>query len=253
MHIYPNSGLSGLWNALKLQIEEQGGKFYLSTSINELTYMPRKDKYIITHVVSNEGTVKPYDIFISTIPVQSLFKCLKIRDCDPAKPERTIRYRNDILVYLKVEFANVVHGQSFYIYSDNIAATRITNFSAFDTGRQNSFHIILLEFWCGSNDAIWHADENALLNEAINEISKTNIFKELKVLDINIKKIENAFQVPDLHFVDYKDKMFERLSAYQNLRVTGRNASVNFNYGMENAIEDGILVADKILADIKNK
>jgi protoporphyrinogen oxidase len=248
-YVYPTNGLSTLWEALQAQIKAQGGNIRLSTSIKEMACITAADK--ISHLFLNDGLIEEYDQVISTIPVLPLLSYFRNTKGGYIKPEGFIKFRSDILIYLKVQFDTAVVGQCFYCYSEEIKITRITNFDGFTPDQHTDFSIILLEFWCSDEDELWYLNDEKLLAMAISELDKTGIFTGLKVLDNNIKKIKNAFQIPDLELIENREKLFEQLSVYKNLHITGRNASVNFNYGMENAIKDGIQLADDFLAAIK--
>jgi len=247
IYIYPNGGLSTLWDAMKIQIEERGGKFLLSSQITSLS-CPETNPNLITHVNLIDGTVTAYDYFISTIPIVPFLKYFSNGITDNHKPKFSIKFRSDVLLYMKVKYDSVKDGQCFYIYADDIKITRITNFNKFDGSKARPFTIILLEFWCSKEDAVWKIEKAELLNLAEVQLGKTDIFIGLEILDVAVKKVESAFQVPDMDYLSNRDHLFSQLSPYKNLMVTGRNASVNFNYGMENAIDDGINLANELMA-----
>lgn len=249
-YVYPTNGLSTLWDAMKKQIEAKGGNFYLSCPIKALRCTSSPNK--LADIVLNDGTVKQYDGFVSTIPVLSVFNYLNHQG-NKVTPAGVINFRSDVLVYLKVQFETAIQGQCFYCYSEKTPITRITNFDNFTPDKKQPFSILLVELWCGKNDYLWNADEDELLTIVSAELNKTNIFKKLKILDQQVKKVSNAFQIPDLDLVENQNSLFRQLSVYDNLFVTGRNASINFNYGMENAIEDGIKIANELLNTFKTQ
>lgn len=243
-YIYPTNGFSNLWNALKCQTELQGGKFYLGVSINKLICTASRDS--ITQLVLTNGTIKEYDLIICTIPVLSLINLLRTQEGLSIMPSATMNFRSDILVYLKVQFDNAVKGQCIYIYSDLIKITRITNFNEFKPDEPDTFSILLVEIWCDKTDLIWNYSDGDLIRFLEQEIKKTNLYINLNVIDHSIKKIADAFQIPDLNLEDSRTKLFDQMVGFRNLYITGRIASLHFNYGMENAIEDGIILADEI-------
>jgi len=232
---------------MKIQIEERGGRFLLSSQITSLS-CHETNPNLITHVNLIDGTVTAYDYFISTIPIAPFLKYFSNGIADNHKPKFSIKFRSDVLLYMKVRYDSVKDGQCFYVYAEDIKITRITNFNKFDGSKELPFAIILLEFWCGKEDAVWEAEKAELLDIAEVQLAKTGIFTGLEILDVAVKKVESAFQVPDMDYLSNRDHLFNQLSPYKNLMVTGRNASVNFNYGMENAIDDGINLANELMA-----
>ncbi|MDN3548764.1 protoporphyrinogen/coproporphyrinogen oxidase [Mucilaginibacter aquaedulcis] len=243
-YIYPTNGFSDLWKALKCQAELQGGKFYLGVSINKLVCSGSGDS--ITQLILADGGTKEYDLIICTIPVLSLIGLLKTQEGLPIMPSAAMNFRSDILVYLKVQFENAAKGQCIYIYSDLIKITRVTNFNEFRPDEPDIFNILLVEIWCDKTDLIWDYSDDDLMRFLEQEIKKTNLFINLSIIDYAVKKVADAFQIPDLNLEDSRTKLFDQMLGFRNLYITGRIASLHFNYGMENAIEDGIILADKI-------
>ncbi|WPU95525.1 FAD-dependent oxidoreductase [Mucilaginibacter sabulilitoris] len=246
LYIYPNGGLSTLWDAMKMQIEERGGRFLLASRITSLS-CSETDPNVISQINLSDGTVAAYDYFISTIPIVPFLKYLSIGFINNHQ-SLPIQFRSDVLLYMKVKYDSVKDGQCFYIYEDDIKITRITNFNKFDGRKEVPFAIILLEFWCGKEDNVWKAEKDELLDIARVQLAKTGIFTGLEILDVLFKKIESAFLVPDMGCLNNRNYLFDQLSPYKNLTVAGRTTSVNFNYGMENAIDDGIILAKEFMA-----
>ncbi|NCD72380.1 protoporphyrinogen/coproporphyrinogen oxidase [Mucilaginibacter agri] len=252
LYVYPNGGLSTLWDALKNKIQLQGGTFHLSTAIESLTCAEDPSK--LSNIVLKDGSVKEYDLFVSTIPILALFPYIKTATGEMLRPNANIRFQSDVLLYLQVTFDKIVPGQCFYIYSEDIRITRITNFDEFDSSNADApFTILLLEFWGGQQTDIWNAEKEELVAIAMAELNKTKIFSGLKITDAIVKKVGNAFQIPDLDLIKNQSEILGQLSVYDNLIITGRNASLSFNYGMENGINDGLQMAAEILTKVNNQ
>jgi protoporphyrinogen oxidase len=56
VYIYPNGGLSTLWQSLRRQIETQGGKFFLSSQVRSLSGSEANASQI-SHLTLNNGTI----------------------------------------------------------------------------------------------------------------------------------------------------------------------------------------------------
>lgn len=250
IYIYPNGGLSNLWDGMKLNIEKQGGRILFATQIESVSGA-YSNSGLLTHITLADGKMLEYDHFIFTIPIEQIIKLLP--KAEPAIVLPTVRFRADVLLYLKVTYDKATDGQCFYVYEKGNAITRITNFNKFNEQADNDFTVLLLEFWCSTTDDIWNAEKDELLNIARIELEKTKVFQGLKIIDADIKKVPRAFQVPDMGYLDNKGQLFDQLSPWQNLVVTGRTASVNFNYGMENAIDDGLSIACDLMFNNQHK
>ncbi|AMR32346.1 hypothetical protein A0256_13400 [Mucilaginibacter sp. PAMC 26640] len=245
-YIYPKGGLSTLWEKMKVITEHQGGRFLLSTNIESVAEA-NSNSGLLTHIKLANGQVLTYDYFIFTIPVEQIIAYLPGSKSATALP--ALKFRADVLIYVKVAYDKAAEGQCYYVYDQSNAITRITNFSRFQEHRDDDFMVLLLEFWCSTEDAIWNADKNELWHMARTELEKTVVFSGLTIMDIEVKKVAKAFQVPEMNYINNKQQLLKQLQPWQNLKVTGRTTSVNFNYGMENAIDDGIRVARELMAN----
>ncbi|MBL4675697.1 MAG: FAD-dependent oxidoreductase [Mucilaginibacter sp.] len=243
-YLYFKGGLSTLWNTMKQKIEAAGGNFHLSTPIKALHYTSNDN---LSGLILEDGSFKQYDAFVSTIPIQSLIKYLDQSDKEIVSNNK-VNFRNDVLVYLKVKSERPISGQCFYCYSEDTQLTRVTNFDEFTPGLKGDFNILLAEFWCGKDDKIWQASNDEILEIVKNELKKNPVFKDVEILDAHVKKIPNAFQVPDLDLLKNREKLLSNIPAFNNLYLTGRTTSINFNYGMENAIHDGLKTASELIA-----
>ncbi|MXV52921.1 NAD(P)-binding protein [Pedobacter sp. HMF7647] len=244
-YIYPHNGLSTLWQVLKIATEINGGRFFLSAVIKELIC---DEPCRISGLRLADGSIQKYDVVIATIPLAPLFSYLKAAQI--VESTTVSRFRCDILVYLKVTFNSGVAAQCFYVYREDVAVTRITNFNQFNQTKSRDFSILLVECWCDKTDELWRSSDEAIIGHAISALNKLKIFSGLEVLSSSIKKIENAFQIPVIDVVQTREAMFNQLSQYENLFVTGRTASISFNYGMENAIHDGLKLSEQLLKTV---
>lgn len=141
------------------------------------------------------------------------------------------------MVYLKVR-KTTLNGQCFYIYSKDSAITRVTNFSGFNSQSQDDASVVLVEYWCSLHDKPWNLTDTELSAYTGTELLRIDAFENIEILDFHTKKIEKAYQIPEVASAVKKNKVMGFLMAYANISFIGRDASPNFNYGMEDAVMD---------------
>lgn len=238
--IYPKKGMSMLWKALKQTIEKQGGAFYFSADIKQISLNGNPSLEL------PENTTKEYDYIISTIPETKLLQLIN----DPGaqsllETSKHLTFRHVIFVFLKIGHANVIPDNNIYFYNVNIRSTRITNYNRFRNQPGND--ILMLEYWLYEKDTLWQGEDEQLLEIATQDLRKIAPDKEVTILDSKVIRMRNAFPVPDMKIKKVKVAMNDYLNRYKNLIRTGRSNQNNFNYGMEEAIKDGLACARNIV------
>jgi protoporphyrinogen oxidase len=239
--IYPEGGFSAIWEKLEEEITSNGGNVYTSATLTSLHY----DNSCFT-VVSGRGAVG-YDAFISTIPPLAL---LKILGGDQASPEKSsgygLKFRNLVVVYIKAGLTGAFDSHCLYIYDEKKSLARITNLSSFISANVRQ-PIISLEYWVDDNDLIWHGSKEDIMNVVKRDIKDIGALSDVVFLETEVKKIKNAFLIPHLTMPAAVEQINDLFPSYPGLFITGRNASKNFNYSMEDAIKDGYSTAHEVL------
>ena len=71
---------------------------------------------------------------------------------------KKLKFRNTILVYLKLDIEKAFSDQWIYIHSKELKTGRITNFKNWcpEINRDQKETIICLEYWCYNSDEIWN-------------------------------------------------------------------------------------------------
>jgi protoporphyrinogen oxidase len=250
--VYPEGGFSALWQKMAELINDKGGRIHTSCSLAQLQFSDRT-----VSVVTRNGEVEThqaYDHVVSTIPPLTLQKLLKEgKSCNLLlRSGDLFKFRNLIIVYVDASLERPFENHCVYIYDRDNGLVRITNLSAFKsaTGKKA---ILSFEYWVSETDALWHLGKNELVERLKKDVSGIQILSEAVFDEVEVRKIPNAFLIPLLDMPEHYNNLNSHFAEYAALITTGRNASKNFNYSMEDAIKDGYQTAKDLLRQVPGK
>ena len=243
--LYPYGGMSIIWNRLKNKIEEQGGNFFFSADIKEIVIDGDK----LTGIKTANGIYEEYDCIISTVNEMALLNMIEHADKTVIADLSKIKFRSVIAVFFKTEHCNFLEDNCIYLYSKNIRATRITNYNRFRNKTGND--ILMIEYWVNDNDELWSYPEQQIMNVIKEDISKLPKGENVNITELKIIKLKNAYPIPLMDLKHIKQQTAAYLKTFKGLVIAGRSNQNNFNYGMEEALAEGIYKAGEILQSIK--
>jgi protoporphyrinogen oxidase len=242
--LYPIGGMSCLWNALAKAISLQGGMIHYNTSIERLV----ADGGHVTGLELPEGVIKSYSYVVSTVPEESLLKntTALIGHHPPEIIQRLneIPFRSLLCCFIRVDHVTFISDNSDFVYGSDIKAARLTNFNAFRNESGN--YILLLEYWLGEEDEIWNASEEETLCTLKQDLARFKGHQHVKIANIKILRLRNAYQVPSPALKKIKTEVAAYLDNQSGLMLAGRANQTNFNYGMNDALEDGVRISRKL-------
>ena len=105
----------------------------------------------------------------------------------------------------------------------------------------------MLEYWVNEGDKVWNYSSDELLDLAKNDLKVFRGVNEISIIDYELVRIKKAYPVPDLMLFNRKKLLHEYFSQIRSLYVLGRANQKDFNYGVELAMLDGIMLARSIL------
>jgi protoporphyrinogen oxidase len=82
---------------------------------------------------------------------------------------------------------------------------------------------LMVEIPCQRSEPIWHRDESALLKEIAQHLIKASLFREDELLDACIYRVHNAYPILEKGYLDKTKPIYDYLSLFHNLHLTGRN------------------------------
>jgi protoporphyrinogen oxidase len=247
---YPLKGTGSVYHKMAEKIISGGGKIHMNTGVEKVLTSGRK----ITGLELNNGQVIEYDRVISSMPLSLLVTRLPETPYDIKELAQSLKFRNTILVYLSIDKTDLFPDQWLYIHSANLKMGRITNFRNWipDLYGNKKESILCLEYWCNFEDPEWQSDDESYIKLGTEEITKTGLIGNGKVLAGKVIRIPRCYPV---YFKGYKEKLKpieEYLDTIENLQVIGRYGAYKYN-NQDHSILMGILAAENIFAVTKNE
>lgn len=237
--VHPAAGLGGVWRQLRHAIEASGGRFHLKSSVEGF----RLEGTRVTGLAAN-GRDHTYDHVLCSIPDQALWRMLP--STSPALGERlaSVPVRQLALCYARVRSADVMEDNTVYIYTTSIRAVRVTNFNRF-AGRSGE-GTLLLEYWLDPGEAI---GRNGLEIERVarQDLHRLYGLGNDDLIGWHIEQVAGAYQVPDMNLRPLKDALNQHVQQHAGLTRLGRSGQDLFNYGVIQAMRDGVAASRRVL------
>lgn len=222
VHVYFEGGMSTLWERIHAACVQRGMQFRLRSRATHCAC----DGGAI-RLTDSSGVTEEYARVLSTLPGRfnrSLFDL---------PPQPAFAYRHAILVYLLADRAGVLDAQCLYLYSPEIVAVRVTDFSNFPTHTGNS-SILLVEYWVGA-DGLWEAGDAEIVKVAMTDLEK--VAAGVSITATHVKKVPFAYRIPHLGLPEKIAREGEELERLP-FHAIGRSNSPYFNYGMDSAVAE---------------
>jgi len=251
---YPDDGSGAVYSRLAEKFQDLGGRLHLNTPIGQVIGASDGRVAGIAHP---DGRIDLFDHVVSTMPLTLL--AAKLAAGDPqfsarlAEPLSRLRYRNTILVYLKVEAVGLFTDQWIYIHAPDLAVGRITNFSnwAPPTGEVLRSSVLCLEYWCYDGDAIWHEPEDTLIERAVRELKDLGLAGDAPVTAGHVFRVPRCYPVYGRGYQSALEPVIDYLRPFANLWPIGRYGSFKYN-NQDHSILMGLLVAENIARGAKH-
>jgi protoporphyrinogen oxidase len=241
---YPHAGTGMLYERMASFVRDSGGEIHLRTAVKSVV---TRDNVVVGLELEN-GELRTFDHVISSMPLSLLVLRL------PGAPEavrvlaRSLKFRNTILIYLKVESTELFQDNWLYIHSPEFKVGRITNFRNWIPqlyGNSQS-SILALEYWCSDYDLIWtRADEN-LIELAKQELRSTGLIGDAEMSAGFVYRIKRCYPVYEAGYKEKLKPIQEYLSTVFGLTVIGRYGAFKYN-NQDHSILMGLLAAENIV------
>ncbi len=246
---YPIGGTGSVYEKMQGQIIKNGGNIHLQTGVKRVI----AENKIVVALELEDGSKRKYDQIISSMPLPHLIESLDSVPENIKKNSGKLRFRNNILVYLKVNNPSLFKNQWLYIHDKEVETGRITNFRNWIPqlyGTEKS-SILCMEYWCNFEDELWNADVESLKNRASQEIVKIGLVKKDEIMDASVYRIPNCYPV---YFKNYREKLEpiqQFLKEINCLHIIGRYGAYKYN-NQDHSILMGMLSAENILLNMNH-
>jgi protoporphyrinogen oxidase len=245
---YPVGGAGAPYENLARKFTSANGILRLCSPVDAV--VPRRDGIVEVHLPG--GEVEQFDHVISTMPITKLLSRLDAPE-DVVRHASKLRFRNTILVYLRVSNSKLFPDQWIYVHSPDLLTGRITNFGNWVKGiRGNETDSILcLEYWCYDEDDIWQESEESLVSRARDELYGTGLVQNGSVLDGTVRRVPKCYPVYSSGYRTHLKPVEQYLSSVPGLTPIGRYGAFKYN-NQDHSILMGLLAAENLLTNAGN-
>ena len=240
---YPFGGTGRVYEKMADKITQKGGNIFLKTEVNRVVIKNQE----ATAIVLDDETEIKYDHIISSMPISLLVDRMDETPELIKQSARNLRFRNTIIVYLKIKGTDLFSDQWLYIHSGDIETGRIANFRNWWPGLygEEEYSILSLEYWCYDSDDIWKETDEELTVRAKKDIVLTGIIENSSIVDSSIYRVPKCYPVYNMGHKDNLNLVEKHLRTVENLTVIGRYGSFKYN-NQDHSILMGILAAENI-------
>ena len=240
---YPKLGSGVVYERMADYVRKAGSRVLARTPVERVL----SDGGAVTGVQLQSGESLAYDHVISTMPLTLMVNRL------PGVPEEikqhaaALKFRNTIIVFLRVDAAGLFPDNWLYIHSPELLTGRITNFRNWspELYGHDRHSILALEYWCNEDDAFWTKDNADLIALASSEIRKTGLIGKANVSDGHVYRINRCYPVYSKDYRLHLKPVEDYLSTVPNLTAIGRYGAFKYN-NQDHSILMGLLAAANI-------
>lgn len=240
---YPLEGTGMVYERMKTFIESKGGIVHLNTPVKRVISQQNR----VAGLELSTGEIREFDEVISSMPITHLVRNLERVPREVIEANETLKFRNTILVYLKIEGEHVFPDNWLYVHASDLQMGRITNFSNWvpEINQGEKSTIVALEYWSYDADEIWHQSDQELIDLGREEFVKTGLAKGLKISDGFVFRIPKCYPVYSRGYKQPLKRVEDYLCSLENLSVIGRYGAFKYN-NQDHSILMGILAAENI-------
>jgi protoporphyrinogen oxidase len=246
---YPLQGTGSVYARMVEQIHARGGHVHLNASVRGLG--PGDAETLELMLASGER--HQFDHVISSMPLTHLVRALPQTPDRVANAAAALRFRNTILVYLRIDSPDLFPDQWLYVHAPELEVGRITNYRNWvaELHRELPQTILSLELWCDPGDSKWLQPDERHVERAIQDLHATGLVKTAQITGSHVIRVPNCYPVYDLGYKQHLDVLVQYLQTIPNLQVIGRAGAFKYN-NQDHSLLMGILAAENIALGLEH-
>lgn len=240
---YPIAGTGMVYERMANYVDNHNGQVLKNTPVKSVNTI----NGMAVSISLENGETHEFDHIISTMPITHLIRNLTEAPKEIFEAANALKFRNTILVYLKIDQDNLFKDNWLYVHAGDLQMGRITNFSNWvpEINNNQKETIVALEYWCYNDDANWKASDSELISLAKNEMAQTGLVKSENILDGYVFKIPKCYPVYQRGYKAPLKIVEDYLSSIEGLSVIGRYGAFKYN-NQDHSILMGLLAAENI-------
>jgi protoporphyrinogen oxidase len=246
---YPFEGTGVVYDRMAQKVVENGGRVLLSTPVRRVMTEGMR----ATGIELENGEILHYDHVVSSMPLTQVVQRMDGCPPDVVEASRRLKFRNTILVYLKVESDRLFPDNWLYVHSPDLLMGRVTNFRNWVPqlyGNEKS-SILSLEYWCNDDEEMWRWDDARLVELARKEIEKAGLTEGAPISAGAVRRVPKCYPVYRVGYKDELQKVVDHLRDVDSFTVIGRYGAFKYN-NQDHSILMGLLAAESISGDAEN-
>jgi protoporphyrinogen oxidase len=246
---YPLQGTGMVYERMAHCIRTYGGQVLLRTPVRRVIVENGR----ANGLELQDGSIERYDHVISTMPMTLMVKGLPDVPAHVQEAVDSLRFRNTLVVFLRVAAKDLFPDQWLYIHSPDLKTGRLTNFRNWvpELYGDSEETILALEYWCYDEDSQWQASSESLIELASREIRATGLIGDAKIIEGEVSRIRRCYPVYAKGYKQTLEPIVDYLKSIDALHVIGRYGAFKYN-NQDHSILMGQLAAENILATAKN-
>jgi len=188
------------------------------------------DGHRIKAVTINEAERIAVEDVISTLPLPFF---LRVMDPEPEDDilalADTLHYRSLILIAFFLNRDGVSPNATTYFPETRFVFTR-----AYEPRNRGPLMSpdgktsLVVEIACDAGDGHWKMEDDRLASLVLSQLSEVGWVKSEEIIDSEVRRMEYAYPVLEVGTEEKVRRMLDYLSAFENLKVAGRNACFTY-------------------------
>lgn len=237
---YPRLGPGQLWEAVRDQVVDRGGKVELDRQVVALDHRDGR----LAAVETADGARYEGDVFYSTMALRDLVA--RLRPPPPAEvldAADRLRFRDFLTVAVVVDRPDVFPDTWIYVHDRATRVGRIQNYRNWspDMVAGPDVTCLGLEYFCNRDDDLWALADDELVALAGRELETLGLAAAADCLDGCVLRVRDAYPVYDATYLEHRRTIRAWLDAsLANLFPAGRGGLHNYN-SQDHAMMTGLL------------
>ena len=246
---YPRHGPGMMWERCRELVEAQGSTVHLHQPVTKIRHADGRATEVITESVEGH-VVHPCTDVISSMPIPLL-----VQSMDPPVPEDVVlaatqlEFRDFLTVALVVPEADGFPDNWIYIHAPEVQVGRIQNFGSWSPEMipEPGKTCLGLEFFVNEGDELWEADDDALIEQATQEMITLGLLGPGRVEQGFVVRMPKAYPMYDATYRDNVDILRAWLATNTtNVHPVGRNGMHRYN-NQDHSMYTAMLTVDNIV------
>jgi protoporphyrinogen oxidase len=246
---YPHQGTGEIYERMASYVRSHGGTVECGRPVQRVLMGAGR----VSGIELADGEIRNFDHVISTMPLNLLVTRLPDVPAEIAQAAHSLKFRNTILAFLKVEASDLFPDNWLYVHAPELRVGRITNFRNWvpQLHGEEKASILALEYWCDLGDALWSESNDSIIQMASEEMGQTGLLKGASVSAGYIHRIPRCYPVYNRGYRKNLGPIEKYLQTIDGLTAIGRDGAFKYN-NQDHSILMGILTAENIISHTRH-